>query len=282
MKTRYFHLIAWLSMFAVSTGFSQEPASPAGEANDAASDKLRRLLDGSIEWFEFSAGNDATDVLKPHIALRWTNNARSSVDGLTVVWISPQGRAEAIAAIYPFENLFCLEFDSLSRTSFKATLRGQPFWAPEQPGMQFSPIEGAPPPANSQAGRRLQMNQLAREFEATMLGWSAKVNQREELRLLPRPIYRYKMESPAEVLDGALFAFTSGTDPEAIVAIEAVGREGQYQWMYAFVRRTSGGLEARRGDRVVWQVPAYPDGSNPRATHRGHRQPLAPLLAEQE
>jgi hypothetical protein len=258
----------------------------AQDADEAAEDdqqqRLRKLLDESVTWFEFTHETQPTRPLPAKTVMRWTNNARASVDGLTVIWISPQGRPAAIAAIYPYGEMFCLEFDSLSRDSFKVTRDGSPFWSPEKPGLEFASLKEAPVPADSKPARLLQMKRLARQFDATMLGWSTKVNQREELRLLPRPLYQYEIQTPQDVLDGALFAFASGTDPEAVLVIEAVGASGQYHWEYAFARRTSGALEARLGDQVVWQAKAYPEGGNPQNVHRGGRQPLAPLLQKQQ
>jgi hypothetical protein len=42
----------------------------------------------------------------------------------------------------------------------------------------------------------------------------------QELRLLSQPLYRYESTLP-EVVDGALFTFVTGTDPELMLVIEA-------------------------------------------------------------
>jgi len=259
-----------LASVLAQMGIAQE------EADDDES-RMRSLLDSSVGWFEFRQAGEA-EPLTPHTVLRWTNNARESADGLSVIWLSSSGRPEAIAAIYPYGDLFCLEFESLSRAGFEASMQGEAFWAPESAGLEFKPIEGAPVPPNSKPARLLQMKALARKFDATMLGWNPKANQQEELRLLPRPIHRYKLTSDETILDGALFAFASGTDPEALLVIEAVKVGQSYQWQYAFARQTSGALEARLGDEAVWTARAYPPGGQITSIHRGHREPLAPLL----
>ena len=63
------------------------------------------------------------------------------------------------------------------------------------------------------------MRDLAREFSGTTQDLE---EHRWELRLLPQPLYRYESTDP-DVLDGAVFAFvtSAGTDPEAILVLEA-------------------------------------------------------------
>jgi hypothetical protein len=51
-----------------------------------------------------------------------------------------------------------------------------------------------------------------------------------------------------------VFAFVQGTDPEAILLLEAVKRDGSPRWQYAFARATSAGLEARLDKQIVWEV----------------------------
>ena len=59
-----------------------------------------------------------------------------------------------------------------------------------------------------------------------MLGWKADSTDREELRLLPKPLYRYEPKA-GPVIDGAVFAFVMGTDPESLLLIEAVKSGGK-------------------------------------------------------
>ena len=65
------------------------------------------------------------------------------------------------------------------------------------------------------------MRRLARQF-------SASVNDdkfgRQQLRLLSKPLYSYG-KAGSQVLDGAIFAFAKGTNPEVLVLIEAVPKD---------------------------------------------------------
>ena len=82
----------------------------------------------------------------------------------------------------------------------------------------------------------------------------------EVLRLLPRPLYRYDLKDSNDtnpiLRDGGMFAFVMGTDPEVILLLEAVEREGQAVWQYAFARATTYAVEASLGEAVVWSVIA--------------------------
>jgi hypothetical protein len=117
------------------------------------------------------------------------------------------------------------------------------------------------------------MKNLASQFSSTMLGWQSDSTDREKLRQLPQPWYRY--EGPSQdLLDGSVFAFVQGTDPESLLLIEAFRKGEAYEWQYAFVRRTSGELDGRFKDSVVWHAERYPANNNPRSTYISFGKPL--------
>ena len=58
-----------------------------------------------------------------------------------------------------------------------------------------------------------------------------------------------------------MFAFVMGTDPEVVLLLEAVEREGNLVWQYGIARATAYAVEASLGDEVVWTVEAQ-FGSN--------------------
>jgi hypothetical protein len=198
---------------------------------------------------------------------------------MMVVW-PHNGRPVAMASIFPWQGDMVHEFDSLSRGS-KLTAReqGRVIWSPATAGVEFSGVPNAPKPAATPAERLRQMKAIAERFKATMTGWAADNSDREELRLLPRPLYRYDLtgaktpEPP--LIDGGLFAYVQGTDPEAVLILEAVGTPGQADWQYALVRATSGGLEVRLSDRVVWTTPKGPQNRVPTLPHFSMHRPLA-------
>ncbi|NQT13052.1 MAG: hypothetical protein HQ582_09910, partial [Planctomycetes bacterium] len=145
-----------------------------------------------------------------------------------------------------------------------AERNGKRVWYPRRPGVTFTAVPDAPAPADSRIARLREMKMLARRFSSVLVGWdSAPTN--EPLRLLPRELYRYETEGP-EVLDGAVFAFVQGTDPEALLLLEAVQVASGHQWQYAPVRRTSAAVYVRYRDKVVWSVPQHHPAVDPSQT----------------
>ena len=176
-----------------------------------------------------------------------------------VLWVN-KGRPEASASIYPWEGNLTHDFASLSRGA-KLVARddgGRVIWSPETPGVEFKDFPSAAAPADAPAARLRQMKALADRASVTMTGWKPDKSDREELRLLPKMIYR---DEPSDaqgpdpgVTDGGAFAFVQGTDPEAILLLEAVRHDARVRWQYAFARATAAGLEARVDKTVVWTV----------------------------
>jgi hypothetical protein len=81
--------------------------------------------------------------------------------------------------------------------------------------------------------------------------------------LLSQPIHRFAADK-AGIVDGALFAFAEGTDPEALLLLEAVRGEGQsLAWRYTLARLTSRPLEADLDEGRVWSAEGF--WANPRS-----------------
>ena len=114
-------------------------------------------------------------------------------------------------------------------------------------------------PADSATARLTQMRTLSREFTAIMQAG----DQPWELRLLPQPVFRYDVKvetsTPRDWLDGALFTFvwTTGTDAEVLLVIEARKHENEHRWHYAPVRLTNREVVLKHGEEQVWNVPAH-------------------------
>jgi hypothetical protein len=221
---------------------------------------IKAMVEETVSWYQVF--NDANDLeaMAPRRVLRWQNGTRGTQesDGVFVLWVH-NGRPEASASIFPFEGSIHHEFVSLSRgTKLVARDAGRVIWSPATPGIAFKDIAGAPAPADNPAARLKQMKGLADRFKVANTGWKADKSDREELRLLPRPLYRYEpSEAPGRGpswIDGGVFAFVQGTDPEAILLLEAVSSDGRPRWQYAFARATSAGQEARLDKTVVWAV----------------------------
>lgn len=215
--------------------FKQEAAEYTIRLDDTASSKL---------------------TIDPKPILHWDNPARTAEDGAVFVWLK-DGRPEVIGTIftYKIETVYRKhELHSLSTSPLKAELKGKLVWKPRQAGIQFQPIPDAPVPAENSRQRLVQMKGFTRDFAANMTSLEGQLS---ELRLLPQPLYRYEPKRE-DVLDGGLFSFVLGTDPEVLLMIEARKDKSQWRWEYAFARFNYAELTASFKGKPVWNVKSDP------------------------
>lgn len=118
----------------------------------------------------------------------------------------------------------------------------------EGTGIELKPVPGTPTPADSPAQRGTQGRGLARNFSGRSL---SDAGESWELRLLPRPLYRY--EGP-DVIEGAVFALvsTAGTDPEILLLLEARKTPEGPRWLFAAARFSDMNLWLKHKDQEVW------------------------------
>jgi hypothetical protein len=235
------------------------------DAAKAERERLSKLHSGDA--LEFTIYRDSTRSEKLEFRKEpvyiWTNPVRSEQkqDGMVFIWTG-RGRPEAIGTIFsstaPGIRGVTHEFHSLSLSTLDVTRRGthESLWTPKVAGLALAPIEGAPQPARSAAQRLVQMRTMAREFSGLT---NDAQNHRWDLRLLAQPLYRYESTDP-DVLDGALFAFvtSAGTDPEAILLIEArsTRRGAAPVWVHGLARFTDLDLQVKYKGKEVFAVPS--------------------------
>jgi len=249
--------------FCLSNGGSRADDEAAGDEDQEETKKLNELIEKSVDWYEIVPNGISREILAPRPVMRWRNVQRKQ-DGkaMLAIWCH-HGRPEAMASIYPWQGDLCHEFVSLSRTG-RLTARdgGSIVWTPASAGVMFQDLPDGPKPADSPAARLRQMKSIADRFSATMTGWKGDDSDREELRLLPRPLYRYELKDSAgdfpSLQDGVLFAYVLGTDPELVLVLESIRRGDETIWQYGFARATSGGLEARLDGKPVWVGEKFP------------------------
>src|SRR5947199_236570 len=73
----------------------------------------------------------------------------------------------------------------------------------------------------------------------------------QQLRLLDQAVYKYGA-GDGGLLEGGLFAFVVGTDPEVLLVIEAREREEGRRWHYALARMNRDAMRVRHKDQEVW------------------------------
>lgn len=240
-----------VSIVVAMLSLGQADASKAIEAFKAEAAEYKVHLQ--------SRPTEQLQVVKEPV-LKWDNPARTSENGATFVW-TLGGRPEMIGTIFTYEYKEKLnrkhEYHSLAIEPLAAEFRGKEVWAPKAAGVKFTTLEGAVP-AGTARQRLTQMKALAREFSASMKDAEGEPYQ---LRLLTQPLYRYE-PTDKRVLDGALFSFSLGTDPEVILLLEARPVKDAHQWQYAFARFHYVELKAFHNDREVFRAEALPNINN--------------------
>jgi hypothetical protein len=227
-------------------------------ADEPADDKARaaeflELAKAEATAYKLEDANGDRLTLQPEPILTWSNPVVGSIQGDVFVWTS-KGRPEVVASFYKWYAPFTHrtnEFVSLASGSVAATREGDKVWAPSKAGVESKPIPEAPIPAKNPAQRLRQIRALALEFSANE---TDRKGVEREIRLLPQPIYRYE-NTQGDLIDGALFAFALGTDPEALLMIEARMVEGNPRWHYSLARMNSIAMKASYKGREVWNLP---------------------------
>jgi hypothetical protein len=274
-RTRPLRFAAFLAgALIVSTGhlLAQDRDSSSKEDQAARLVEMKQLVQ-TFRASKFDGPRLVPVELRPEPFGRWNDPTRDFSDGSLWLW---GGKGRPVAAlgieIYPDKQVgsnWSLEFVSLSTapvavdggTGFDfpwpdlapPSPDGQVHWAPKEPGLTFRDIPDAPAPGKTPAERLRQMKALSRRFAAAE--YHEPLAQTYTLRLLPTPIDRY--DDPASgLLDGAIFAFASGTNPEVLLMIEAQGREpSSASWRYALARISQAGPTVSLDQKDVWSLP---------------------------
>lgn len=248
-------------LLAMLAAQNDSPAAPPPDekAHDKAEAAARlEFMKHSVADCEITRGEKRVALeLIPEPVLRWTNPVSNIPDGALFVWLGPDERPQVAAQVFiaaGTKDLWLQEFSSLSVESLRLTRAGAVRWQPQKPGIEFKKVADVQPPAGSAVRRLVQMRNIAGEFKA---GDDFEGKSRWELRLLAKPLYRYGRES-SDVLDGALFTFAHGTDPELLIMVEARRSQEQdekYEWHYGLAPMTAYALKVTLKGDDVWSSP---------------------------
>lgn len=186
--------------------------------------------------------------------MQWQNPI-SGADRAVFVWTSA-GRPVALckAHVNDVKQHYVESSVSLALEPFVMKQGDRTVWSSPEPGLTMRRVTDAGPPADREAGRLVQMRALARRYRLISV-WGEEKSGEWELRLLPTPLYRYQSE-PAGVIDGALFGFAQGTNPETIVVVEALQTPDGPVWQTAATRMTGYAVRGWFDDDLVLDVPA--------------------------
>jgi hypothetical protein len=231
-------------------------ASFCARAEDDA-DRQARLQEMKRQAAEYKLmlETDKPTELKLHDEplLRFDNPVGGVTDGIVVMWKDGQRPAVLAQVFQTGDGLKIHEVQSLARAGLRMESSEGLKWKPAKAADDFRPLSKEPA-GDSPAKRLVQMKKLAGEFTTSddfKVRATDKETTRHELRMLPTPVYRYS-DAAAEIEDAAVFAFVHGTDPELFLVLEYRGKGTG--WQYALVPMTCWAVEARRGDKIVWNV----------------------------
>lgn len=273
---------------------AQGPAAPARKQADGRVERLEEMkqIAGTFQASTLAASTRTPAAMVREPLYRWNDPTREFSDGTLWFWRS-DGRPIAVVAIelYPqnpaFGPVWALEFTSLStgpieveggehfdktyadlyRPRPDGTLR----WAPRHGGVQFRELAGAPAPADTEAERARQMRELIQRFSAR----EHFKSQDYALRLISHPIDRYA-NSATQILDGQVFLFANGTNPEVLFMIEArrpgAGSPG---WWYAAAPLARAEVALILDRKEVWKFKCR-DVPAPEDTYFLARKPRRP------
>ena len=231
-------------------------AKPVANSSDKASSveakRIARLRKIADQFEVYGQDRKALAELQEKPIFRWANPDRQTIGGAIFLW-THLGRPLATIGLWTYDDTSAtdsFEVQSLApftlRTKRPAVANG---WSTRQPGVRFTEFAEDVKPRSSNKLRLVQMRQLARKYFSARL--MPNTTRQEELRLLPQPLYRYDKVPPG-VVDGAMFSFAVGTDPEVLLLIEAREDKGKQSWHYAFANQTSSSTDASFRNKVVW------------------------------
>jgi hypothetical protein len=266
MKTKTMSILCGLTMAWVSPAFfdaqiaaGQEPDPAAQEKTESAESANKRHLAemrALAETIKVTADDGEKSKEARLIAgplFRFSDPSRLHSDGSVWAWVIT-GRPVMMAEFRTADRTKGAWGHDLVATSdvrVAADVGGHGRWAPRGADFKLMPVPESRAPAATEAGRLRQMKQFARKLTASQV-WQG---QASELRLLPTEIHRYS-DAQSGLIDGAAFVFAVGSNPEAILFVEAHKADsGEASWMYGLVRMSAAAVTFKFGDSEVWTVP---------------------------
>lgn len=239
---------------------AEKPASVsrngAAKELEIARECLEKMLRIAGE-FRFEMPDDQPPAeIHPQALLRWNNPVSTVRDGILGVYLT-EGRPVGFVEIQLHASGTIIhEFSSVLDKDVELQRDSKSFWTPADTWSKYLRIESMPPPAPKKTQRLLQMKMLARKFAILdQFGFQDDDITPYTLRLMPNPIYR--IEENEALIDGACFVFAQGTNPEAVLLVEAVREDERSVYRCLIVPSTIYALRATFDGDVVWQKPRH-------------------------
>ena len=260
MTTRVYQPLLWslgLGLIVIGTSAADDGNGGKGNDKDSVVEQRVAWLREKVAAWRVTPTREAKEAckLREEPIFKWSNPV-SGAEGAVFVWTS-DGRPIALAKCHlNSRNSYHLETAiSISDNRLRMSEAGLVTWEPAEPGVKFETLEDLGVPAATESLRLAQMRRAVREFRfVDKWGEDAKtIGSEWELRLMPTPLLRYSSASE-KIVDGALFAFAQGTNPEALVLVEAVETANGRIWRAAPSRLTGYQIRGWHKDRLVLEV----------------------------
>lgn len=252
--------IGCLLLAAAAVGLRALPPKPDGD-DELKTARMAHMKKAAKGYDIALAADDTKKLTLTEVpTLRFDDQVTGVVDGAVFVWMLDDCPA-AVASVWVRKTGHEFhEFQSLTTSALTASSDGEVRWKPLKADVERKPLPDAPAVAATAVGRLNQMRAAAREYTASV---SPGTKSEMELRLLPQPVCRYGRPA-GPVIDGGLFAYCKGTNPEVLLLVEAVKKDDKLEWRYTFARMTSRACVAVRDKKEVWSVEGISGaGGNP-------------------
>ena len=74
--------------------------------------------------------------------------------------------------------------------------------------------------------------------------------------MLSRPVFRYPTPiEKSDYIDGAIFVFVEGTDPEVLLLVESVSSTNGQMWQFGISRMNRDAIQVTLHGKPVWSAP---------------------------
>lgn len=246
--------VAWLVRSPIVLG--DDPDKPSAERQMIL--KEMRAAVAAIKVQKKSGTETLAGELVTEPVFRYSDEQRQIRDATIWVW-TVHGRPVSLMKVERYgyadpQSQWLLNVTSTTSDSMNVKWPFGREFTSKKPGMTFRPLTSAVEAAETKAGRLIQLKNLARRFSATMTEGLTE-NIKTEMRLLATPLYRYASESEA-VVDGAVFGLSAtGTNPDAILAIQWRGGPQRDKCEFAVTGTTVAALNVRLDNAEVWSQP---------------------------
>jgi hypothetical protein len=212
--------------------------------------KRMQFMKRALARYTVQVGEQKEPATVGDPCLRWTNPIGGAPDGIIAVYTQKGGgRPAALGQLFlNDEKQWCNEFTIIAESDVTIKRSGRLFWKPSEYVCKFSDLPHSPRPADKAVLRLAQMRAIAADLSAISYYRGTK----HHLRLLRQPVYRYSEKG--KIVDGALFVFVLGTDPDCGLILEAYQDNSGPRYRYALAPITVFKLEVRYKDRLVWSL----------------------------